>query len=415
MDAIVITGTGMLSAAGIGPGPVLDAMLSGNHFFHRDQPGKRSLHPKFPWVEASLEQPDVPWPEGGTWANIKKYANQPAHQAVAVAQMALQASGEQDPGTALRSGAIVASGSRTDELGPLMGKLGAMAQTDPRPLAQLLYEEVPDYSYLRGIPCQSGQFICLATGFQGSNVAVYGEAGASGMGALAFASRMLLSGELDRVIIVAVGVPLPPVMLVAYDREDPLGTESVPGRGPFDAARSGTLLGHGAVSLILESETSARQRDAPAQARLLACEAINATSRHDALDISTRMVLEQAGCSPSLWWAHGAGSVKMDCTECQAVGPLVRAPTTSSKGTIGNTFESSGLIDVVLATEALRRKEVPPIGLLENPDPELGDIDFVVKNSRRLADGSNAALITALDVRVESAGAAIVADVGEWT
>ena len=383
-------------------------MASGRHFFDRQHESKRSLHPKFPWPEASLQNPDIPWPEGSAWVDIKKYANASAHQAVAVARIAIEVSGAPDPVGGLRCGCVMASGCRSDELSPILGKLGALARTDPRPLAKLLYDEIPDYSYLRGIPCQSGQFVCLAAGFRGSNVAVYGEAGAGGLGALAFAARLLQSGELDRVIVVGVGIPIPPTMLVAFDKHDPLGTEAQPGRGPFDVARAGTLLGHGAAAIVIERGEVAAARGAQRLASLLACETINATTRDAALDFATRMVLAEAVQLPELWWAHGAGSVLMDLTECQTVGPLVHAPTTASKGTIGNTFESSGLIDLALAVEALKRAEVPPVGLLENPDPALGGIDFVAKTSRHLRPGPKSALVTAVDHRVSAAGAAVI-------
>lgn len=396
----------MLSAAGEGAASVLDAMAAQTNLFTQVHDGKRSLHARFPWVEASLAEPNVPWPDGPPWVNIRKYANQPAHQAVAVARMAMQMSGPQDPATATRSGAVMASGGRTDELGPLMGKLGAMAQTDPRPLATLLYQEVPDYSYLRGIPCQSGQFVCLAAGFEGSNIAVYGEAAASGLGALAFATRLIQSGELDRVIVTAVGIPLPPQMLLAYDKQDPLGESAGPGRGPFDRARAGTLMGHGAVSIVIENRETAIHRGAPLLATLTACESVNATSRGEALSAAVDLVLDDS--VPDVWWAHGAGSIAMDLAECQAVGDRFRAPTTGSKGTIGNLFEAAALVDVVLAVEALRRSEVPPVGFLSHPDPELGDIDFVVGSTRKLKEGAKTALVTALDARVASAGAALV-------
>ena len=40
--------------------------------------------------EASLQDPDIPWPQGSAWVDIKKYANASAHQAVAVARMAIE-------------------------------------------------------------------------------------------------------------------------------------------------------------------------------------------------------------------------------------------------------------------------------------------------------------------------------------
>jgi 3-oxoacyl-[acyl-carrier-protein] synthase II len=409
MGQIVVTGTGLISSAGIGAGPVLDAMDSGVHFFNRPQEGKRSLHPSFPWPEASLENPDVPWPAGSPWPDLKKYANASAHQAVAVARLAIDVSGMADEKSGIRCGTIVASGNRTDELGPLLARLGARLEEDPRPLAKLLYDEIPDYSYLRGIPCQIGQFVCLAAGYRGSNVAAHGEASASGLGAVALAVRILQSGELDRVLVVGVGNPVPPSMLVAFDTHDPLGTAALPGRGPFDVGRAGTLLGHGAAALVFESEESARLRGATSIATVLGCETVNATTREIAIRQALEMTLEEVPRRPGFWWAHGSGSVPMDLVECRAAGPLVAVPTTSSKGTIGNVFESAGLIDIVLAVEALARGEVPPVGLLQQPDPQLGDVDFVVATSRPLKPGTNTALVTALDQRVEAAGAIMLA------
>lgn len=409
MGQIVLTGTGLISPAGTGAGAVLDAMTRGVHFFNRPQEGKRSLHPNFPWPEASLENPDVAWPVGSPWPDIKKYANASAHQAVAVARLAIDASGMADEESGIRCGTIIASGNRTDELGPLLARLGALLEHDPRPVAKLLYDEVPDYSYLRGIPCQIGQFVCLAAGYRGSNVAAHGEASASGLGAVALAVRILQSGELDRVLVVGVGTPVPPSMLVALDAHDPLGTEALPGRGPFDVGRAGTLLGNSAAALVLETEESARSRGTTRMATVLACEAVNATSRETAIRQALEMTLAEASRSPGFWWAHGSGSVPMDLVECRAAGPLVTVPATSSKGTIGNAFESAGLIDIVLAVEALARGDVPPIGLLQQPDPLLGEVDFVVGSSRSLQPGINTALVTALDQRVEAAGAIMIA------
>lgn len=127
----------------------------------------------------------------------------------------------------------MAVGSTGDELGDVMPRVAGMALDDPRPLATLLYEEVPDYSYIRGIPSQLGQFVCMTTGFRGSNVAAYGEVAAGGLGALALALRLLESGELDRVLVVGVAPPSSVTALHSFDRDEPLGTEAAPG-----AARS---------------------------------------------------------------------------------------------------------------------------------------------------------------------------------
>jgi 3-oxoacyl-[acyl-carrier-protein] synthase II len=405
-DKVVITGTGLITAAGRGVSSLLDAMTSGEIFFNRNNQQPSRL----PWPVSTVNWSDVAWPTGATWANNKKYANAAAHGAVAVAMQALDMSGVAAEKDAARCGTIMAIGSSgSDELTAVMPKLAALSETDPRPLPTLLYEEVPDYSYIRGIPSQLGQFVSMASGYRGSNVAVYGETSAGGLGALSLALRLIQSGELDRVIIVGVMPPIPASVLVATEREEPLGMEAIAGRGPFDVKRAGSFVGQGAVALVLEREETARARGAQPIAELVACETVTAATRREAIDEVSRLVLEQSDRQPEIWWACGAGSPAIDLEECRAVGRQISAPATSSKGTIGNAFECAALIDVALAVEALRQEQIPPIGLLEKPDPALGDIDFVV-GLPRACPGARNALVTALGYGANTtAGAAMIA------
>ncbi|WP_105970779.1 beta-ketoacyl synthase N-terminal-like domain-containing protein [Streptomyces geranii] len=391
-SGIVITGTGVITAAGTGPGPVLDAMLSGTTLF-----ADRPEHAWLPWPLADMGLPGIPWPEGDTWANNQKYASATAHAAVAAARLALaEAGGAENHEEAIRCGTVVATGmGGGDELTEVIPKLAVKAETDPRPLAKLLYDEVPDYTYLRGIPSQIGQFVCMAAGFLGSNLAMYGESGASGLGTLAAAMRLLRAGELDRVLVVGVQPPLSAIVLAALDSEEAIGTNAGSGAGPFDLDRAGILLGEGAAALMVERAEVARARGARVVAEVAACETLCAADRTSALDGAVSAVLEEAGRRPDLWWAHGSGSVASDLDECRTVGRFAAGvPVTSSKGTIGNTFECAGLIDVVLAIEALDRELVPPVGLLRKPDPALGELDFVHGAARPVARTGSALVTT---------------------
>ena len=406
-NGIVITGTGVITAAGTGPGPVLDAMLAGTPLF-ADRPENAWL----PWPLAYLPPSEILWPEGDTWANNQKYASSTAHAAVAAARLAVAASGgAASAEEAVRCGTVVATGmGGGDELNEVIPKLAVKAETDPRPLAKLLYDEVPDYTYLRGIPSQIGQFVCMAAGFLGSNVAMYGESGASGLGTLSAAMRLLRDGELDRVLVVGVQPSLSAAVLAALDSEEAIGARASAGDGPFDLDRAGILLGEGAAALMVERADTARARGATVVAEVAACETLCASDRTSALDGVVSAVLAEAGRRPDLWWAHGSGSVASDVDECRTVGRFVAGvPVTSSKGTIGNTFECAGLIDVVLAIEALDRELVPPVGLLRKPDPALGDIDFVHGAPRPVAR-SGSALVTTFGPtpRSTTAGAAML-------
>ncbi|NUP51186.1 MAG: hypothetical protein HOW97_28320 [Catenulispora sp.] len=431
MPRILITRTGLITAAGAGVDPVLAAMEAGRSHIPSGvgtgagagpagaapaapaADGTQSpQHRRTPWPTATLDPADTPWPGGKLWDNAKKYANTAAFGAVAAAVQAMAGAEPVTGDTAIASGVVMAVGcSGSDELNEAMARIAVAAQTDPRPLPKLLYDEVPDFSYIRGIPSQIGQFVAIATGFRGSNVAVYGEGGAGGLGALAQASRLLRSGELDRVIVVGVAPPLSTTMLVAYDREDRLGTAAVPGAGPFDAGRSGAFPGQAAVALLLEREDVVPVFGADAvPVELVSCESRCTPERSGAFAAAAGAALSRHGAVPDVWWAHGSGSTATDAEECAVLGALAAgAHVTSSKGTLGTAFECGGLVDVALAAESLRRGQTPPVGLLVKPDPDLGDLEFVVGTARPAAS-ARTALVTAAShgAKAATAGAAVL-------
>jgi 3-oxoacyl-[acyl-carrier-protein] synthase II len=409
MDDLLITGSGVISPAGGDVTGLWEAMAAGKTFFKKLTGPAGQDGPSWPTAEISGGK--LPWPEGSTWADSQKYANQAAHLAVAATQIALDhvtADGE-------RGGIVAATGTfASDELDLVFPRLAAISQTDPRSLPRLLYEEVPDYSYLRGIPVQIAQFVALAAGFQGATAGVNGPPGVAGLGALALAVRLLDSGELDRVLVVGAAPPLSVGAMAALDRQEPLATDSDIGRGPFDADRTGTIMGQGAAALLVERADAARARNAVPLARLLACETICDVSRKAAVKLATELAIERARRRPGFWWAHGAASPALDLEECQAVVPVIgTVPVTSSKGTIGNAFECSALIDVALAAESLARAQLPPVGLLRKPDPALGDIDPVI-DAPRTASGAGTTLITAFTHGrgTSDAGAAVLERTG---
>lgn len=409
MPRILITRTGLITAAGVGTDPVLAAMAAGTSHIPSTAAARER---RTAWPTATVDPADTPWPAGKLWDNAKKYANTAAFGAVAAAVQAMAGAEAVEGDTAIASGVVMAVGcSGSDELNEAMAKIAVAAQTDPRPLPKLLYDEVPDFSYIRGIPSQIGQFVAIATGFRGSNVAVYGEGGAAGLGALAQASRLLRSGELDRVIVVGVAPPLSTSMLVAYDREDQLGTAAVPGSGPFDVGRAGAFPGQAAVALLLERDDAPRVfGSVPNPVELVSCETLCAPARRDALFGSARSALVKHGGALDVWWAHGSGSAVLDAEECAAIGPLAgAAQVTATKGTIGNAFECGALIDVALAAESLSRGQTPPVGLLAKPDPDLGDLDFVV-GAPRPAPAARSALVTSVShgAKASTAGAAVL-------
>jgi 3-oxoacyl-[acyl-carrier-protein] synthase II len=411
MARIFLTGTGMITPAGRGAPETLSALNAGKLFFTRragSVPGDNDS--RLPWPVAALAWPQIGWPQGSHWANNKKYANFAGHAAVAVAMDAVGGQLVSDPAQAERCGIVISVGStNSQELGEAIQNVALIADGDARPLATVMFDDSPDFSYVRGIPSQVGQFVAMATGFRGSNVVVYGESSAGGLSALSFAARLIQSGELDRVMVVGIAPQLPAGTLAAMEQREALATQAVPGCGPFDAARAGMLLGESAVALVLERE-GAFGGQGQRLAELLACETLSGLSRRQAAEFVVDAVLRQSSVTPQVWWAGACGGVEGDREECEAVAPHVRGvPVTSSKGCLGNAPDCGALIDVALAIASFGSEQVPPVGLLEQPDPALAGMDFVTKVPRPVP-GLRSALITAMGGSVSTtAGAAVLA------
>lgn len=397
-DQVVISGIGLITSLGSGVQTVLDAMHNGvNGFIDRSGDADCS---KSDLVVARVAPELVSWPDDPEWINREKYANRQSHLAVSVAQQTIRSARLQgfemaaiDP---LRSGVVMTSGtSSNDELGSLLPRLASESRTSSKSLSEFLYDEVPDYSYIKGIPSQIGQFVSDVSNFRGSNVAVYGEGSSGGVAGLSLALDLILSGELDRVMVVGVSV-LPSMTLAdAFSRVEPLSPVAVDGAGPFDVDRRGSLLGEAAVAIIVERRGLRHDSAMKKPMQFLNVATAVAPSTRE----SFKAVLDALGNDVSgvdLWWANGAGARQLDLLEAEVGASATKAPVTASKGTIGSALECSTLIDVALAREVVGEDLIPPIGLTSQVDPYLGDIDVVAGEPRQVDSPINSVLITGL-------------------
>jgi 3-oxoacyl-[acyl-carrier-protein] synthase II len=158
---------------------------------------------------------------------------------------------------------------------------------------------------------------------------------------------------------------------------------------PFDADRTGFVLGEGAVSLVLESEEDARERGASILGEVVgygtASDAHNLTEPHlDGQVRAMRLALEDAALEPeSVGYvnAHATGTPVGDMVEVEAVrrvfGEHASALLVSAtKGLHGHLIGAAGALEGALTLMALQAGKVPPTGNLSTPDPEL-DLDCV--------------------------------------
>jgi 3-oxoacyl-[acyl-carrier-protein] synthase II len=155
---------------------------------------------------------------------------------------------------------------------------------------------------------------------------------------------------------------------------------------PFDAARSGMMLGEGAAMFVLERADDALVRGALPLAEVcalgLSCDAHHPTAPRpdgDGMARAMRQALRSAGRRPEeVGWVnvHGTGTRASDAAEglaLKAVFAGAPMPVLSgSKGALGHALGAAAAIEAALCVQGLLEQCVPPTPGHERIDPEIG-------------------------------------------
>jgi len=200
----------------------------------------------------------------------------------------------------------------------------------------------------------------------------------SGAQALASGAELLLAGEADAVVAGGVDAICRLTLngfasLLAVDPE---------GCRPFDRRRRGMSLGEGAAFLVLETLERARRRGVRPLAIFAGggntCDAHHATAPEPTgrgAEAAMRLALERAGRAPAdvgYVNAHGTGTQENDRAEGLALARLFgdhAPPVSSTKRVFGHTLGAAGAIEAVVTVLALTDGFLPGTAGLEEPDP----------------------------------------------
>ena len=160
---------------------------------------------------------------------------------------------------------------------------------------------------------------------------------------------------------------------------------------PFDAKRSGFVIGEGAGILVLESLEHALARGARIYAEIvgngMTCDAQHLTAPHTegrgAIQ-AMRMALREAGLSPAdvdYINAHGTSTQINDPFETKAIKAVFgdharRLKVSSTKSMTGHCVGAAGGIEAGICVKVIETGIVPPTINQTDPDPEC-DLDYV--------------------------------------
>jgi 3-oxoacyl-[acyl-carrier-protein] synthase-1 len=311
-----------------------------------------------------------------------------------------------------RTGVYVGSGSggyqNEHEFFPLL----TTANGDLGTFGRELVATVNPMWLLRSMPSNVLCHIGIRYGLKGPNVCMTNHS-VSGSLAIVEAAAALRAGEADRALAVGHDAPIEPQMVLVYHQ---LGLLSPDGLWPFDARRSGSVLGEGAAALVLETEAAATARGARVLGGFLGsgcatdAEGLLAIRPDgDGLAGAIVMALDDAGIHPAevgMIVAHGSGTRQSDASEAAAIHRVFGAtapPVTAFKWAFGHPLAASGALDAVLALVALRRGVVPGVATLRQLDPDLANLPVSVRSQAPRSDvalvlnrgfgGSNTALL----------------------
>lgn len=199
--------------------------------------------------------------------------------------------------------------------------------------------------------------------------------------AVAAAVDQLRAGRADAMLVAGADVAAFPGIIRSWRGLRVMSQENALGGGaykPFDVSRGGFVMGEGAAALVLETREHAEARGAVVRGQVLGYGnnldgggiAAPSVPRQVAC---LRAALQDAGLEPGdvgFVAVHGSGTVLNDPVEAEALhtvlGPIL---VQDAKPVFGHLMGASGLAEVVLALESLRRGWVPPIPNLRELDP----------------------------------------------
>ncbi len=311
--------------------------------------------------------------------------------ALAAAREALADSGFRvEEADAKRCGVMVSSG---------IGGIGITEEEHDRGLARG-WDRVSPFFIPTGICNMAAGRVAIDAGFRGMCTCPV-TACAGGTNAVGDAFRSIRDGYADACLCGGSEAALTPLAVGGFTSMKALSQAVDPSRAsiPFDAERSGFVMGEGAGILLLEELGHAQARGAEIYAEVLGygatCDAYHMTApRPDGSGGADAMALALAdgGVRPEevdYINAHGTSTHLNDAGETAAIKTVFgdhayRLAVSSTKSMTGHMLGAAGAVEAIFTALALRDGYIPATIHYQIPDPAC-DLD-VVPNQGREAD-----------------------------
>jgi len=387
-ERFVITGIGMVTAAGIGVDACWDTLCSGRSAVKRTELfGPDGMDARISGQVPSL--PPVPASVGGF--EIK---GRPMTFAVSAALEALSQARAEGLEVPPSRRAVLVAGGFDDLMLDMMGA-AADAITEPGPsdfgdvepgdlFGPLLR---PEYMANMARYSQVEIMQALAAQLDARQSLTVSTACAGGSTAIGDAMSMLRRGDADVALCVGVDTLISREMMGGFCNLTALSTRNdEPERAsrPFDAERDGFVMGEGAAAILIEREDHALARGVTPLAEMAgfgySADAYRLTAPEPegvGMALAIERAIADAGMAPDnidYINAHGTSTAANDKAETKALrgvlGERLNAVAVSgTKSVIGHLIHGAGAVGAVVATKTVMEQSVHPTANYENPDP----------------------------------------------
>ena len=397
MKPILVTGTGVVSAIGLGKAQTLEALMNGRSGVGPLQYLK-TRHKEFPVGEVKLTDAEMR-------TRLGLADNAISTRTALMGMLALE--------EALQDADL--SQEMLTKVGFISGTtVGGMDMSEQFYLDFVNNEAHKEY--IAAHDCGNCTEMTARHFGKFAFVTTLSTACSSAANAIILGANMIRCGEVD-IVVVGGSECITEFHLNGFNSLMILDTK--PCR-PFDATRNGLNLGEGAAYLVLESEESAKKRGAKAQALLSgygnACDAFHQTASSpegEGAYLAMKKALEMAEIQPSdidYINAHGTGTPNNDTSESQAIIRLFDGkvpPVSSTKPFTGHTTSTSGSIEAVFCILALQHGFLPvnlnwsqPMenGIVPIPQPVKKTLKHVLCNAFGFGGNDSSLLLSSVKV-----------------
>ncbi|MFB7742611.1 beta-ketoacyl-[acyl-carrier-protein] synthase family protein [Streptomyces sp. NPDC056132] len=218
---------------------------------------------------------------------------------------------------------------------------------------------------------------------------------ASGAEAIAMGLDLIRAGRADVVVAGGTEACLHPFTIAAFAQMKALSTQDGDPAAvsrPFDADRSGFVMGEGAGLVVLERGGFARARGARVYGSVAGAAVTSSADHITASDVAGQVraiesALRDAELGPSdigVVHAHATSTPSGDLAEAEAVAKAIgtHPVVTATKSMTGHMLGASGAVGAIAALLALRDGTAPATRNLDRLDPAIS-LDVVAGENRR--------------------------------